>query len=217
MNELEHEENGSNEELAKNAVRTSRDINDLREVLLEGGGTEINFGYNLTRNRRGVDVVLGHQRYLFFQPATNETLPKDLFVKANVPAFETVGYNDSSLIEVVKIPYNTRPLDGMQFKEQGFTQSYLGAFEIMTEVGAILGKIYKATNALPKELHLSDLVLTQGQKDLIRLLPPYVLDTEITLDEVSQRILDELKRQDPNHPHESQIEILKQSFKNKIK
>lgn len=182
-----------------------------RDFLL-AGGVEVNFGFNLARQYGGADLFLGPKRILFFSSNPNYFSLAALLAAKKIPVFREVARSADQTLAAVDVPPQARALDSIQLREQGFMTSYLGAFEVMAKTGEFLAQLQKKVGQLPEDIDLSRIALSPGEVDFIKLIPPFKLSPDITIEKILKLILDDLNFQDPSCKHDAQVEILRDKF-----
>ncbi|MBI4040188.1 hypothetical protein HY389_02435 [Candidatus Daviesbacteria bacterium] len=203
----------TSDQLVKDILSKSLDLEQAKLLCLEAKAQETAFGFNLSRANGGIDILLQDSRYLLYTTSFGFPQLYDRLKASNLPHFEIVDSNIDQSIAAVKIPFDARPMDSVVYKEQGFVQGYIGAFEKMAQLGEYLAKLYKAIGALPLNLKLVNLAFLNQDKNFIRLVPPIEASPQVNIKDVSNSIQEDLVRIDPRTPHETQVDKLIKSFK----
>lgn len=215
----EHSEAQSNEKKEISNIQIEEIIfqsDDLLDVLrqcIDLGGSETTFSFSLARANDGVDIIFPKQRFLFYPTNSTDQISQTQLKKGQIPQLDLLAINPENGLAVVKVPPQAVALDSLQFPEQGFTTSHLGAYQIMAKIGEYLARIYKVTGLLPTSLRLVDLSLSPREVDFIRLVPPLSLNSDTSISQVISSLFMDLNLQDPRHNHQGQVSVIEERFK----
>src|SRR5947209_5113647 len=117
---------------------------------------------------RGFDILTKphpEERFFIYLAQPEEDKVLSLFEELNIPHFPRIETTIS--YSVVKLPLDTRALDMMKFSEQRPTDgAYLGAFEIMAEIGKFLKRLQALLHALPQNLSIASFAIVPGDGEL---------------------------------------------------
>ncbi|GIW57641.1 MAG: hypothetical protein KatS3mg083_586 [Candidatus Dojkabacteria bacterium] len=181
---------------------------------------ETDFAYNVVfNNPRALDIVNveNDERYLIYLSTESDKTSYDMLRTSKIPLLgdrqETYG------LTVIRIPLHTKGLGSIVYPEQYFTgQRYLGALEIMRELGKYIGQIYNRTKHVPKTLDLKKFAIVGGETGLIRMVPPYELSSDFNELNFVSSLAQSLKECDPvnSDKHDIHVQVFYRSLKDVI-
>ena len=163
---------------------------------------------NLARGENTVDIVTENTRFLAFPNQKEDEKIYKLLKDLDIPQLPRIRLKDNPEITIVNIPPGSWRLDSSDYPEQEPTfPEGSGAIEIMRKLGMLLNSIDRRTGLLPKDFKLCHAAFIPGNKDFIRLIPPYTLSSDVEPSEIIERVERDLELIDPKNPHKKQIEV----------
>lgn len=190
----------------KTLVTHQQNLKGVIQLLAHAGAVNTGFGYDLSRGRQAKDLIFGNSRFLIYHSSQRDQDTSLQMAKTGVPQFPQIAVNRESKVTAIAVPIGTRPLDSFEIREQaGTTSRYVGAIEIMQQLGSFLALLQKQLDALPLSLSLRNLAFLSGEEDFIRLIPPVYLSPKVSLDMITERLLRDLKTQLPQADHSAQL------------
>ncbi|MBX4205961.1 hypothetical protein KW795_02080 [Candidatus Microgenomates bacterium] len=209
-------DNGTSLLRIQNLVRDSGyHLPDIRNSLIDHNAQEVGSGFNLIEGNsiEGIDVLFGSGRFLIYNSSDEDCELETLFKKNNIPLLQLASLDIKGNIRAIQIVYQTSRLDQRSFREQSPTDgSYLGAIEIMEELGRYYGAIYKATDGkFPVDCCMSRIAIINGEEHFLRIIPPLSV-TKQDIVKVSSAFSENLDLIDPENDHTSQISAFENGF-----
>lgn len=173
---------------------------------------------NLARGD-AIDLVVSEagkkHRFLVYPKTEGDATIYQQLLKARVPHLRRIESRNNPALAAVVVPEAAYRLDSIDYSEQETDLGYTGAVELMDKLGTVLNHAGAVTGELPVNFRICTTAFTGG-RDFIKLIPPYEFSKDVTREEILQRVGDQLRILDPNHPHETQIEAFTKAFLNII-
>lgn len=170
---------------------------------------------NLARSIDALDFTINNHRFLAYPKTAADDEWQERLAQYNIPQFARIA-SPNPLVTITRIPTEAFRVDSIDFPEVEVTDgNYTGALEIMRSLGLLLSKIRQTTGLLPTHFSLSQVAFITGDKNITRLIPPYMLSGDVAPEEVVARIQRELMSIDPVNHHEKQIEVFSHALLSK--
>lgn len=152
-------------------------------------------------------------RFLIYPTNQEDQEVFKLLEKHDVPQLQRVVYDSNPDLTITAVPPGAYRLDSIDFIEQIDTKGlYTGALEIMKKIGDLLRDAKRATGMFPTHHQISDFAFITGDRNYIKLIPPYKFDLTVTTRDVVDSIAEDLDALDPDNEHDSQIQELEKSI-----
>lgn len=162
----------------------------------------------------GFDILIKSdplERFYMYPTEPEEDKILSLFDELGIPHFARVETTTS--YSVVAIPTGTRSLDRQVFREQGYTNgAYLGAYEIMAEIGKFLKRIQTDLHVLPQNLSIASFAIVTSEDELVRLVPPLLSGHILSPQTLEAQLLESLISVDPENNHIGQVKELMRNY-----
>lgn len=196
-------------------ISEAQNLAEARDVLIRNGWKNVDFGFHLGRKTGALDLQKGPNRQLLYVSNLVDIKSYGLLIENRLPVLPIINQVEAQPgnIAVVKLPLGTRALDSLTYPDQEFSTGFLGSLEVMKNIANLLARIFKTTGNLPEGLKLNSLALVEGEEVSIRLIPPLDLRPSSDWEDLKGKLLDELNLQDPNHPHQTQVEAFEVCFR----
>lgn len=204
--------------LALSKIELGSNIRDFRSNLEHLKRFSTPASNNIARGE-ALDLLIksGEKKARFLVYPSNQE-DQDIFKlleKSEVPQLQRLAYDSNPDLTVIKVPTGAYRLDSIDFIEQIATQGlYTGAVEIMKKLGDLLKDAKSATGMFPLHHQIGDFAFVTGDRNYIKLIPPYKFDQAVTAHDVVSSIAEELDTLDPDHEHDSQVQALESSINN---
>ena len=172
---------------------------------------------NLARGENVVDLVSDGKRFLIYPNKTGDKQMYELLQDLGIPQLERVHYTPNPDITIVNLPQGAWRLDSSDYPEQEPTSPEgNGAIEIMEKLGSLLNSISRKTGLLPENFRLCKAAYVTGNRDFIKLIPPYSFSPDVLPTDVIRRVQDDLRHIDPINPHGKQVKALSAALFNEL-
>lgn len=159
-----------------------------------------------------IDILVGPGRLLIYPATAKDTQAYQTLKFKNIPQFDRFAYPQNPDITLVHIPLSAWRLDSTDFPEEQPTfPAGSGAIELMDGLGKLLNQLKYKTGLLPRDFQLCNAAFVTGEADFIKLIPPYRFSTDVTFEELTQRVRHDLDSIDPANSaqHERQVQAFR--------
>ncbi|PIR79766.1 MAG: hypothetical protein COU25_03610 [Candidatus Levybacteria bacterium CG10_big_fil_rev_8_21_14_0_10_35_13] len=172
---------------------------------------------NLARGENVVDLVSDGKRFLIYPNKNGDKQMYELLQELGIPQLERFHYAPNPDITIVNLPQGTWRLDSSDYPEQEPTSPEgNGAIEIMEKLGSLLNSISRKTGLLPENFRLCKAAYVTGNRDFIRLIPPYSFSPDVLPTDVIRRVQEDLNHIDPANPHQKQVKAFSAALFNEL-
>lgn len=157
---------------------------------------------------RGIDMIFEGERFFLYRSSRED---KDLYEALkhhNIPVCPRINIDEVEEFSAISLPFDAVSMARMPYREQDFSHgAYLGACEIMVQLGKFIKRIRTSTQLTPVDLTLDAFILASSEKELIRLTPPLVLNSPPPISELQEKLKKSLAAIDPYSAHERHVQI----------
>lgn len=193
-------------------------LEDFLHITKElGGEMQTDAAGNLARGENVVDVSSDGKRFLIYPKKKDDQKIYELLQELGIPQLERVPYAPNPDLTIVNVPQGAWRLDSSDYPEQEPTfPEGNGAIEIMEKLGSLLNSISRKTGLLPENFRLCKAAYVTGNKDFIKLIPPYTFSSNALPNDVIRRVQEDLYHIDPVNPHDKQVKAFSAALFNEL-
>jgi hypothetical protein len=161
------------------------DINSIREKCLSSGWKVTDPSFSLARSQDSLDIIKEKQRIFYYKSNPQDAQAAQILKRNQLIQFEEyIQPQETGDIKAVKVPRGALPLSKIHFKEDDYTGGfYDGGFEILSKLAQLISNIHRRTGMYP-DINLDRVSYTSGCENPLRLIPPYSLGKEFSLDNI---------------------------------